>query len=81
MELFTPLTYVDEKPDEDGRFVRVIYRRDPDNPHLPDVDNGYITSIEMIDDDGPRIDFENVEYRLEDYVVILMNLLDGEYHD
>jgi len=83
MENFTPLTYVDENPDHNGRFLRVIYRRDPDNPHLPDLDNGYLTSIEMITDqiDGERVDYENVEYRLEDYVEILMGLLNGEYHD
>tara|TARA_R100001079_G_scaffold105035_1_gene72078 strand:+ start:383 stop:634 length:252 start_codon:yes stop_codon:yes gene_type:complete len=83
MEVFTPLTYVDEDPDGDGRFLRVIYRRDPHNPHLPDLDNGYVTSIEMITDktNGERVDYENVEYRLEDYVEILMGLLNGEYHD
>ena len=81
METYTPLTYVDEEPDQDGRFLRVIYRRDPDNPHLPDLDNGYITSIEMVDDDGIRVDYENLHYRPEDYIEILMGLLEGDYHE
>lgn len=81
METYTPLTYIDEEPDQDGRFLRTIYRRDPDNPHLPDVDNGYITSIEMINDDGERIDYENLHNREEDYIEILMRLLTGDFHE
>ena len=81
MENYTPLTYVDEEPDQDGRFLRVIYRRDPDNPHLPDLDNGYVISIEMVDDDGPRIDFENIESDPRDYIQIMMDLIDGDYHE
>jgi hypothetical protein len=82
MEIYTPLTYVDEEPDEDGRFLRVIYRRHPENPQYPDLIDGYITSIEMIDDgDGPRVDYENLEYRPEDYIDILMGLLNGDYDE
>jgi hypothetical protein len=81
METYTPLTYIDDQPDENGRFQRVIYRRDPDNPHLPDVDNGYVTSIEMIDDDGVRVDYENLENDPRDYIDILLQLLKGDYNE
>lgn len=82
MEIYTPLTYTDEEPDEDGRFLRTIYRRHPENPNYPDLIDGYITSIEMIDDgDGPRIDFENLEYDPREYIQIMMDLIDGDYHE
>lgn len=82
MENYTPLTYIDEEPNQDGRFLRVIYRRDPDNPHLPDVDNGYITSIEMVNiTTSTYVDYENLHNRPEDYVEILMGLLRGDYNE
>ena len=72
MEKYTHITWIDGEKDDEGRFLRELYHTNPDKQQKP---THFIISIEMIDDDGIRIDYENLEYRMEEYIELLTDIL------
>mgnify|MGYP003149186318 CR=1 FL=1 len=65
-----PIVWEDTEKNENGQFDRTLYWGTVD-------DNHWIGTIEMIDDDGIRIDFENLHTREEEWISLLFDNIEG----
>lgn len=72
MEKYPHITWIDLEKDDEGRFIRELYHTNEDKQQKP---THHIIDIEMIDDDGIRIDYENLHCRMEDYIELLTDIL------